>query len=129
VRQLAPVLFLGFGLVSGCQWRKTRSSDTDAPVKGAKAVVKPEETCDSNGWCAQKLEGADRFERLLSGIWAASATDVWAVGNRWTLAVTQYDEVLAGVKESECLQIKVQSSGIALSAPGCDLVLPSAANQ
>lgn len=69
------MVVLGLGAVSACRKRE------EAPQRAAQPAPTPEEICDGDGWCAQKLAGADKPEKALCGIWAVSATDVWAAGN------------------------------------------------
>lgn len=55
-------------------------------TKGLVQDSAPEEHCDADGWCIQKLPGAYEYKKMVRAIWAASTTDVWAVGStiaRW----------------------------------------------
>jgi tetratricopeptide (TPR) repeat protein len=97
--------------LAGCGRRSGRATGGALPAKSASPARVADEVCDSDGWCVQNLAGADTFPKHLCGIWAASASDVWAVGN----TVARWDGVRWG-EVAGALPGELPKSGCTLKA-------------
>jgi hypothetical protein len=75
------IVLLGLVAATVCCWQRVRPGANRRAVGQERTRVErhPEETCSGDGWCVQKLVQGDR--KALLALWAASANDVWAVGD------------------------------------------------
>jgi Ran GTPase-activating protein (RanGAP) involved in mRNA processing and transport len=73
------IVLLGLVAATVCYWQCVRLGTDRRAQERTRVERHPEETCSGDGWCIQKLVQGDR--KALLALWAASANDVWAVGD------------------------------------------------
>jgi tetratricopeptide (TPR) repeat protein len=105
---LGLVALLAVVFAGACKPRKQEQA-------AQKAAPKPEEACDAEGWCVQQRPNPEKREQAFCSVWAASANDVWAVGNsiaRWDgVRWTEMEGTARGTEPGRCWLNAVHGSG------------------